>query len=185
MSCGCGKKNGGNQNTVIVETQQLLAPAGWGPILWKYLHCIAERMGYSGNTIVDTDQANYMEVMINMLPVILPCQSCQVHAGSYLATYPLPQLRGKYGQPLRETVRNWLFTFHNYVRRSNGQEIVLFRLEDCIAQYTGGVVPKADYTAFIQSVAAAVRQGWVRMENWRKWYSHSERIRIICGNVVV
>jgi hypothetical protein len=61
----------------------------------------------------------------------------------------------------------------------------MFRLEQCISQYTGGVVPKADYTAFIQSVAAAVRQGWVRMENWRKWYSHSERIRIICGNVVV
>ena len=184
MRCGCGRKNGSNHSSVIVETEQLLAPAGWGPILWKYLHCIAERMGYSGNTIVDTDQANYMEVMINMLPVIVPCLSCQMHAATYLASHPLPLLRGQYGQPLRETVRNWLFTFHNYVRTANGQPLQITRLEDCIAQYTGGMVSKADYTAFIQSVAAAVRQGWVKMENWRKWYSHSERIRIICGNVV-
>ena len=40
-------------------------------------------------------------------------------------------------------------------------------------------------TNFIQSVAAAVRQGWVRIEHWRKWYSNSERLRIISGNVVI
>ena len=38
---------------------------------------------------------------------------------------------------------------------------------------------------FIQSVAFAVRQGWVRVDNWRKWYSNSERLRILVGNIVI
>lgn len=45
-------------------------------------------------------------------------------------------------------------------------------------------VPKCEYTLFVQNVAYAVRQGWVRVDNWRKWYSTSEKVRIITGNVV-
>jgi Erv1 / Alr family len=185
MSCGCGRKNAANQASVLAESQQLLTPPQWGPILWKYLHCLAERMGYSGNTIVDTDQANYMEMMITMLPLILPCTQCQAHAGGYLTISPLPPLRGLYGKPLRDTVRQWLFDFHNHVRKMTQQPEIVHTIAECITLYTGCSMAKAEYTAFVQSVAAAVRQGWVRMDNWRKWYSYSERIRIISGNVVI
>lgn len=162
-----------------------LDPPEWGPILWKFLHLLAERVGTSGNKIVDTDQANYMESLIGLLPQILPCTECQAHAAEYMASVPLPPLKGLYNGTLRETVRVWLFTFHNAVRLRKGQPVLVTTAEECAALYENATLPKCEYTSFVQSVAAAVRQGWVRMDNWRKWYSHAERIRILSGNVVL
>jgi hypothetical protein len=162
-----------------------LDPPEWGPILWKYLHCLAEKMGTSGNKIMDTDQANYMESLLTALPLILPCTECQAHAAEYLAAHPLPSLKGIYNGDLQQTVRGWLFTFHNAVRQQKDQPLIVQTVEECAQLYANCLVPKCEYTSFVQSVAAAVRQGWVRIENWRKWYSYSERMRILSGNIVV
>ena len=85
-------------------------------------------MGQSGNTIVDTDQANFMEVMLTTPPQVIPCKNCQQHAVAYCSGNPPPPLRGLYGQTLRETVRNWLFAFHNHVRSQNGQPIQMYTI---------------------------------------------------------
>jgi len=185
MPCGCGKKN--NAGTVHFmgrEGSQIADPLEWGPILWKFLHCLSEKVGLSGNKIVDADQANYMETMLNTLHLILPCQECQAHAASYISSNPLPSLKGLDGGTLRNTVRTWLLTFHNYVRTTKGQPILVHNLDEYSATYNSCFVPKCEHTLFVQSVAYAVRQGWVRIEQWRKWYSSSERIRILAGNIV-
>lgn len=157
----------------------------WGPILWKYLHCLTEKIGTSGSTIVDTDQANYMETILSTLHLVIPCTMCQAHANAYIAANPIPSLRGLYGENLRDTVRMWLFTFHNSVRAAKQQEIMVRTIEECSALYVNCLLAKCEYNTFIQNVAFAVRQGWVRIEHWRKWYSNSERLRIILGNIVV
>ena len=56
MPCGCSKKQGANA-AAMVAAEHIGDPAEWGPFLWKYLHVLAEQIGRSGNTIVDTDQA--------------------------------------------------------------------------------------------------------------------------------
>ena len=179
MPCNCGKKTG----IPLMGQDSISDPAVWGPILWKYLHCIAENLGFSGNSIVDTDQANYVETVITTLHLIVPCQECQQHTSSYMISHPFPSLKGLRGDILRSTVRVWLFEFHNSVRVMKGQPIVINTTEECAAQYS--IISKADYTMFVQSVGYAVRKGWVRTDNWRKWYSNSERLRIIAGNLVV
>ena len=184
MGCGCGRKNGPPLQMMGPDKQPLYLDE-WGPILWKYLHCLAEKMGTSGNSIVDTDQANYMETLLSMLPQVIPCTECQGHAAGYVTQHPVPSLKGLYGEQLRNTVRAWLYTFHNAVRERKQQPILLNTVEECSATYQNCFLAKCDYSSFIQSVAAAVRQGWVRIEHWRKWYSNSERLRIISGNVVV
>jgi hypothetical protein len=190
MPCGCSRRAGSSLGSVSgfflggQNSQHLSEPPQWGPVLWKFLHCLTENIGLSGSTIVDTDQANYMETIITMLPLIVPCNECQAHAASYLASHPLPTLKGLYHHQLRDTIRIWLFEFHNAVRTQKGQEIMIHTPEECAAHYSGCVLARADYNSFIQSVAAAVRQGFVRIEHWRKWYSYSEKIRIITGNVV-
>jgi hypothetical protein len=184
MGCGCGKRNGVAAPAPVLQGDQLLEPTEWGPILWKYIHCIAERIGESGNKMIDTDQANYTETLLSMLPLIIPCTECQGHAAAYMNANPLPTLKGLYGSALQATVREWIFTFHNAVRKMKEQPIIISTAEECRVTYAGKFVQKCEYTAFIQSVAAAVRQGWVRMEHWRKWYSNSERIRIITGNII-
>ncbi len=187
MGCGCGKKKntGGTLLYIDGNPQQILDPPHWGPILWKFLHCLTEKLGSTNNSIVDTDQANYMEILINTLPLILPCSECQAHASTYLSVNPLPNLKGLYGNILRETVRNWLFTFHNNVRTSKQQSIILNNIDECITLYNNCAISKTEYTSFLQAVGTAVRQNIVRPDNWRKWYSYSERMRIISGNFVI
>jgi hypothetical protein len=183
MSCGCSKKTA-LATSMALDSKQLLDKNEWGPILWKYLHCLVEKIGTSGSTILDTDQANYMETVIHTLPLIIPCTECQAHATSYLAENPLPPLKGLYGTALQSAIRQWLFSFHNTVRSLTGKPIIIPTIEDCQILYNGCTVTKTEYTMFVQSVASAVRQGLVRIDNWRKWYNNSERLRIITGNVV-
>jgi hypothetical protein len=185
MPCGCGKKNTGTVHFMGQQGSDVPDPEEWGPILWKYLHSLAEKIGKTGNTIVDTDQAHYMEMLLNNLHLILPCPECQTHASAYITTTPLPSLRGLYGENLRSTVRNWLFTFHNHVRNMKGQPISLRSPEECIPIYSAAFIAKCEYTLFVQSVAYAARHSWVRIDNWRRWYSNSERLRIITGNVII
>jgi hypothetical protein len=191
MGCGCGKKTGSGLSQMMGAQRQGVAALepvvveDWGPILWKYLHCLAEKIGRSGSTIVDTDQANYMETILTTLHLVIPCTMCQAHANVYITVNPIPPLRGLYGENLRDTIRTWLFKFHNAVRASKQQEIIVSTTEECSALYSNCLLAKCDYNIFIQNVASAVRQGWVRIEHWRKWYSNSERLRIILGNIVV
>jgi hypothetical protein len=181
MGCNCAKKNGAVAQAMGPSVAQLLDPVEWGPILWKYLHCLAEKLGTTNNKIVDTDQANYMSTLITMLPLILPCTECQGHAAAYLAANPLPVLQGLYGTTLQTTVRTWIFLFHQEVRQTKGQPTMINTVEECAALYAGCAVPKCEYTSFVQSIAAAVRQGLVKLADWKKWYSNSERLRILAG----
>jgi len=185
MSCGCGKrKNGITDSAMEREAASLLPPTQWGPILWKYLHIIAEKIGQSGNKIMDADQANYVKTLITMLPFILPCQDCQNHSEAYIAAYPFPSLKDTYGTTLRDAVRLWLFTFHNHVRSMKGQD-PLESIDLCQELYATVYVTRQDYTIVVECIAAATRQQWVRLDQWKKWYSASERLRLLMGNIVV
>ena len=42
-----------------------------------------------------------------------------------------------------------------------------------------------NFMFFVQCVGHAVRLGYVRPDNWKKWYSNSERLRIISGNIII
>jgi hypothetical protein len=184
MPCGCGKKRTGTVHFMGQTSSDTPLPEEWGPIVWKYLHCLTEKIGFGGS-MSDADQANYMEHIITNLHLVIPCPECQVHASSYIHSNPLPPLKGLGGEQLRSTVRNWLFRFHNAVRDRVGQPIMLNSAEECIGHYSACFIPKCEYNMFVQNVAYAVRQGWVRVDNWRKWYSTSEKLRIITGNIVV
>jgi hypothetical protein len=184
MGCGCGKKKTGTVHFMGQVSSDTPDPTEWGPIVWKYLHCLTEKIGHSGSKITDTDQANYMEILITTLHQVIPCPECQAHTAAYISHNPLPTLKGLYGDQLRSTVRTWLFNFHNNVRSTKGQQLIINSLNECREAYVNCFIPKCEYSLFVQNVAFAVRQGWVRVDNWRKWYSNSERIRIITGNVV-
>ena len=178
MPCSCSKK------TPVGQDMNVADPLQWGPILWKYLHSLAENLGFSNNVIVDTDQANYMETILSTLHLIIPCQECQGHTLNYVSLHPIPVMKGLRGDNLRAVIRDWLFHFHNSVRAMKGQPIIFNTPDEC-SIYKTNVISKSEYAVFIQSVGFASRQGWVRVDNWRKWYSNSERLRIIAGNIVV
>lgn len=185
MPCGCGKKAAGTIHFMGSPNSDTPDPVHWGPILWKYLHCLTEKIGMSGNIIVDIDQSNHIDTLIHTLHLIIPCPECQAHAQAYISINPPPSLKGLNGDNLRATLRTWLFTFHNNVRMSKNQPIVINTLEECKAQYSGCALLKCDYDVLIQNGATAVQLGWVKIEHWRKWYTTSEKLRIITGNIII
>ena len=185
MPCNCGKPRGPTVHFMGNIGKDIPDPVIWGPIVWKYLHCLTEKIAHSGNPLVDNDQSNLMETLITNLNLIIPCQECQTHAHAYINANPLPSLKGLRGDELRNTIRNWLFNFHHQVRITKGQSIVINTSEACREQYNGCIVSKSDYNLFIQNVGMAVSMGWVKTENWRKWYTTSEKLRITIGNVVI
>jgi hypothetical protein len=83
------------------------------------------------------------------------------------------------------TIRQWLFDFHQTVRLRKEQPPLLESSSCCAALYQDRMISKSDYNRLIQTVTASIRQGWVRIEDWRKWFSHSEKLRILCGNIVI
>lgn len=185
MPCNCGRKRQNGAAEEIASPLLVQEPAEWGPTLWSYLHTLAERIGTSGSPIVDTDQANYMELILEHLPHILPCNECQQHAIEYVAAHPIPNLKGLYRDALRTPVREWLFAFHQDVRQRKEQPILITHPEECASLYRDRLISKADYNRFIQTVTAAIRQGWIRIDHWKKWYSHSEKMRILSGNIII
>ena len=82
MPCGCGKKKTGTIHFMGQPNSDVPEPEEWGPIVWKYLHFLTEKIGTTGNRIVDTDQANYMETLLTTLHLVIPCPECQAHAAS-------------------------------------------------------------------------------------------------------
>ncbi len=185
MGCGCGKKREGSVQFIGKEGFTSANPDEWGPILWKYLHCLAEKIGTTGNPIIDTDQATYLEYLINNLSSIIPCIECQKHINTYTLHTPLPTLKGLYGETLRTTARNWLLQFHNAVRIRKQQPIMISNLDQLTTQYSACTVQQCEITLFTQSVAYAVRQGWVKIDQWRKWYNFSERLKMLVGNIII
>ena len=133
MTCSCKKSV-----VAVIGQDDIDNPLKWGPILWKYLHTIAENLGVSGNTIVDTDQANYVDTLLTTLQLIIPCKECQAHTASYIVSNPIPTIKGLQGIKLRVAVRDWLFHFHNSVRNMKGYNIIVNTPEECV-QYTGNI----------------------------------------------
>jgi hypothetical protein len=183
MVCNCMKKPGVTPSaSPLLDAQNLLDASTWGPITWRYLHILAERAGTSGNKVIDTDQSVLLSGMINLLPSVVPCQGCQQHAQDYIASHPLPMLQGLYGSDLTVAVRTWLFDFHSVVRARLGQPVLVGDVTACAEMYRGAILKQCEYTTLVQSVAAGIRSGIVKLGDWKRFYNFSERLRMISGN---
>jgi hypothetical protein len=183
MPCSsCGGRRSGPAN--IPNTDDKLIPTYWGPLFWNYLHCLTERIGMSGNKLIDTDESNYITTIITLLPMILPCIDCQAHCAEYLHSVPFPSLKGYYGSDLQSLVRTWLFEFHNTVRTLTNQSIIVLSADDCKLLYTGCSITKAHYSSIVECCTLAIQKGWVKLPYWHKWYSNSERLRLLTGIIV-
>lgn len=185
MGCGCNSRVDPEVALRLQLEQSMCEPTGWGPILWRYLHSLAEKLGYRNNPQESTEEAEYIFSVLKLLPLILPCRQCQKHAADYMLTHQLPPLKELRGSYLRDAVREWLFLFHNAVREQNDQPLMLATIQECQTMYENAFITQGQYTQFIHCVATALRNGWVKIENWRRWYNNSERLRNLLGNVIV
>ena len=174
MSCGfCRAKNSRNGPSDVSK----ITTSDWGPLIWKILHCMAERTGLSGNRLIDADQANDFEFILVNLGNIIPCKTCQTHFRAYLISHK-PVLKGLKNDILRTTVISWLFNLHNHVRIILGQSTDLQTIEQCSVLYTGCVVTEDMVNTMHDILNYAVKLRIIRRDEFIRWMMVFNRLRL-------
>jgi hypothetical protein len=183
MGCGCNKKKA---TTYYSEKgKDASDPSLWGPYLWKYLHCLTEKIGQINNASIILDQARNIDYIIHNLPDIIPCQECQQHCKNYFIISPPPKLVDTEISQIKSSLRKWLLDFHNAVRTRKAQPITIVTEEDYIASYKNCFMPRCDYNELSEYITFAIRQKWVKIDAYKKWKSYSEKLNLLIGNLIV
>jgi len=92
----------------------------WGPILWKILHGIAERVGTIGVPLYEGDERRALVKWIHSVAKMIPCPSCKEHYDVYLKEHPVDDaiLKVIPLSELRTYVKTWFWELHNWVNES-------------------------------------------------------------------
>ena len=175
MGCGCGKRKG--PVTLVGADAADGNPDTWGPPLWTILHIIAERIGISG---MDADQSRDIGVLVNLLPAILPCSTCQGHMRQYIAMNPFV-VTGLVGADLRTYCRTWLLKFHNAVRTSKSQIVDILTLEQLGTLYGTEKIQACQIQTVSSNVIYGIRMGLSKMDAWKRWNGIFQRLKVMVG----
>ena len=149
-------------------------PLVWGPALWSILHILAAHIGHQG---MDLDQARDIQVLVTMLPQIIPCSECQAHSKTYLIANPFEPVKNV--ATLSVYVRTWLLTFHNAVRTQNGQPIDITTLEQLDELYKDETIQKCQLNTLVANVNYGIRNGILKAEPWKRWFTLLNRLKVM------
>ena len=174
--CNCRKplKSGGASILTELKIEQ------WGPLLWKYLHITAERIGCSSNPILELDSANSIQLLISGLADIIPCPDCQAHARAYLFENKFITKDLKCCE-LQTYVRNYLFAFHTAVRTRKGQPIMISTPEECSAVYSTALITAEDDKNMADYFRYALLYRIVNSTKYMRWWDIFRRLRLSLG----
>jgi hypothetical protein len=164
----------------VIEYVTTVEPGEWGPLMWRLLHVAAEKLGRTGNAVLDADAATYISYIMSHLPDILPCPDCRTHARTYLFEHKF-DVRGKTGPVLQSYVRIYLFLFHNAVRARKGQSIMFATVDDCADYYYGMTFNTEDERLLADVYKAALAQRLVRSDHYKQWMGILRRLRLLVG----
>lgn len=180
MSCGCGKKKK-IANIFGYNEAADGNPVTWGPPLWELLHMLAERVGRSGVPSIDVDQAILMDLLVQLLPSVIPCEECQAHCREYLAKHPFSAGKLKASDAISPFVRQWLFDFHNAVRSRKEQPLIITTLEQLATEYEGDKIQQCQVNLFLSNANYGVRNGIVKIDALKRWIVAFNKLKVITG----
>jgi hypothetical protein len=172
---------GQGQNKIEdIEYVTEISPADWGPLLWKFLHILAERLGRSGIESIDRDEAIALDFIVERLPDVLPCPECQIHARTYIRShsYTFKNLRG---QTLQSAARNYFWSFHNSVRESTGKSVIVATVDDCKQLYQAMEWQKCEMEQAVEYFSFGVHHGIIKTDTYKRWMTQVHKLRLITG----
>jgi hypothetical protein len=123
-----------------------------------------------------------MDMLINWLPTILPCETCQEHSRTYLSENPI----GYWADitdinELKLHIQIWLMNFHNTVRQRKGQPITINTIEELNAEYTGKILEDCQIKTVTDNVHYGIKTGKVKLINWKRWQIQFNKMKIMLG----
>lgn len=81
--------------------------AGWGPIVWKALHCITLKIK---NEEFEKEKNNIIKI-ISDICTNLPCPQCASHASNFIRRYKMKNIKNK------DELIKYIFLMHNNVNK--------------------------------------------------------------------
>jgi len=105
----------------------------WGPLLWASLHGLAERSGRPVSPLYGEDERRGWISLFQMTGDIIPCAICKEHFQDYFKEHPIDELKRIPLFELRDWVRDWFWTVHNWVNVTLGKPE--FSKEELTAKY--------------------------------------------------
>jgi hypothetical protein len=152
-------------------------PTIWGPAVWAIFHILASHVGKQG---MDADEARDFEIIINMIPQILPCEICQAHSRTYIQAHPFEAVKAaKVPGALGPFCETWLLTFHNAVRTQNEQPIEITTLEQLRALYLDKTIEKKQLSILVANVNYGIRTALIKRDVWQRWYILLNRLKVM------
>jgi hypothetical protein len=95
----------------------------WGPWVWKALHIASDR--YDATKAQDV---RHMKVLVNELPLLLPCQKCIDHYKGLLVAHPPDYLSPR-------GMRKWYIDIHNSVNKKIHKPVWPYRTAEAAIRH--------------------------------------------------
>jgi hypothetical protein len=135
----------------------------WGPLLWKILHALAEKLGSSKNLI---DEEREWNRLLMMTGDILPCPICKKHYKEVLTTNPIAPILKMNATDANTFLRTWLWTLHNEINVANGKPELPFA--DLPTLY-GDVDIRDTFWRIDPVMKLAISRNALGYISWQKW----------------
>lgn len=142
----------------------------WGPLLWKLLHALAEKLGTQKPDILATDEAREMVLILKGVEVIMPCEKCRKHYKEYRVNNPYEQFAQRRGLALKKGVKEWLYLLHEAVNKKNNIDSKI-RLEDIESMYKDVKIQDA-WAPLNKVLMTSVSSGLILSENLKSFRRH-------------
>jgi hypothetical protein len=131
--------------------------AQWGPALWTLLHYLAERSGKTrpqGRMNWSEEEKRLWRGFLIGLRLCIPCPMCRTHYNTFYMENRIDPLFQQEDWGI--ALRTWLWRFHNEVRTSKGQPLIL-SLEDLGPTYAS--MSLEHYVKAKQTLTEHLRRG--------------------------
>jgi hypothetical protein len=142
----------------------------WGPLLWRLLHTIAEKLGTTKPDLLAADEAREVVFLLKGIEVIMPCEKCRRHYHEYRIKNPYDVFAQRRGLGLKKGVKEWLYNLHETVNKRNGVDSRI-QLEDIELMYKDVKIQDA-WAPLNQVLTTSVSSGLILSENLKSFRRH-------------
>ena len=150
----------------------------WGPIFWRLLHGLAERLGNQTIDTMASDEAREIVFLLKGVEFVMPCEKCRHHFHEYRTKHPLDPFLQRRGPHLRQAIREWLWKLHEDVNMRNG--LPSFPLEELTPMYKHTDIA-GTWQSLLPYLQTSLANGLILSDQLKSFRRHLTLLRATLG----
>lgn len=147
----------------------IYTPEIWGPTYWKYLHIFGSRLSKISNRMLLKQSIEQFDALLEILQHAIPCLYCQQHYISYYNEKKIQNLKEMNVFDAISTIKQWLFTFHNDIRKNKGKPVIINTIHEYNAHYASMSLEACDNDILMGSLKYGLQATFIKLENYTKF----------------